>query len=99
MAPDFPIHASIPSTSLRASDATSGLPRFDNSLHGIARPVLDEAFPSVERRPFGRNCRAATADFPAQFVAGLEAERIADLLRDRRPAFAGHDRSKHGAVL
>jgi hypothetical protein len=41
-------------TTLRTSDAFSGLPRFGDSLHGIGRTVLDEAFPLVERRPFGR---------------------------------------------
>src|SRR5207302_4115293 len=76
-------------TTLRTSDASSGLPRFDDRLHRIGRAVLDDALVSVECLPFGRDGDAAAADLPIQFVARVEVERVANFLRHRRLALAG----------
>src|SRR5260221_2105362 len=86
-------------TALRTSDASSGLPRFGDGLRHVGEAVLDHALPAVESRPFGRNGDAAAADFPSQFVTGVEVECIADFLRDRRPALAGDGRGGHGVCL
>jgi hypothetical protein len=76
------------STTLRTSDASSGLPSLSDRRQCVGA-VLDEAFQLVERGPLCRDRDSAAADFPSQFVAGIDIEHIPDLFRNRCLPFAG----------
>src|SRR5438270_6944545 len=78
------------------SDTPSALTSLMNGFDDVARAVLDDAFPSEECRPLGRDCDASAVHFPRELVSRCEVECVADFLRDRCLALAGDGRSRHG---
>src|SRR5215212_5660398 len=86
----------LASTTTRCtSDASSALAGFVDGFHDVGRAVLDEAFPSPERRAFGADRDAAAVDFPCDFVAGADVERVAYFLRHGRLSLAGDGGGGH----
>jgi hypothetical protein len=59
--------------------------------------MLDEAFPAVKGGTLRGDRDFAAPDFPRESIARLEAERIANFLRDSRLSLAGNGRGRHAA--